>query len=140
MDRKTIPHLPLRRLGKTGLDVPVVGFGGLVLRDIDEEEAFKLISYAIKKGIRFFDAARHYLNSESYIGMAQKRLGKEHFIFSSKTMARSYTSAHADLHESLRLLQIPRVDIFGFHHVQTLEEYREIIGAQGALKAFKEAK
>lgn len=132
--------IPLRKLGKTGLEVPAVGFGGLVLRDLNEKDAFQLIEYAVSRGIRFFDTARHYRNSETLIGHAQKQLGPDRFIFSSKTMARSYTSALSDLEESLKALQISRLDIYGFHHVQTLEEYRQITGSQGALKAFKEAK
>ncbi len=140
MENAKPTELPLRKLGKTGLDVPIVGFGGLVLRELNEEDAFQLISHAITQGIRFFDTARHYQYSETALGKAQKRLGEERFIFSSKTMARDYGAAWIALQESLTALQVRQLHIYGFHHVQTLAEYHRIIGKDGALSALKEAK
>ena len=66
--------IPKRKLGKTGVDVTILGLGGEgVLRtDGYEKEAYALINKAIDLGINYFESARAYSGSEGYYGLALK--------------------------------------------------------------------
>ena len=64
-----------RRLGKTNLEVSVVGFGGIPIQRIDAPSAEKVVNRAIELGINFFDTARGYTDSEKKLGAALKNTG-----------------------------------------------------------------
>ena len=49
-----------RTLGKTGLNVSVVGFGAIKLPDVSEEQACATLHRALDLGINFIDTARNY--------------------------------------------------------------------------------
>lgn len=51
-------------LGNTGITVNRNGFGALPIQRISVEEAGKLLRKAYDNGIRFFDTARAYSDSE----------------------------------------------------------------------------
>ena len=57
-------------LGKTGLKVSRVGFGGIPIQKVDAEGSKKLMKAVVAKGINFIDTARAYTVSESLIGDA----------------------------------------------------------------------
>ena len=63
-----------RILGKTGLKISRLGFGGIPIQKIDANGTKKLIGDLIKKGINFIDTARGYTVSEEYLGFALKLL------------------------------------------------------------------
>ena len=65
-------EIPKRTLGKTGIDVTILGLGGEgILRTFGyEKEAYALINRAIDLGIGYFESARAYSGSESYYGAA----------------------------------------------------------------------
>jgi len=68
--------MQLRRLGRTGLRVSAVGFGGIPIMGrspvgaVSEEEAVRIIRYALDRDINFIDTARSYGESERRIGLA----------------------------------------------------------------------
>ena len=57
-----------RTLGKTGLKISRMGFGGIPIQKIDEEGTKKLLHAMAEKGINYIDSARGYTVSEQYIG------------------------------------------------------------------------
>ncbi|HNZ82379.1 MAG TPA: aldo/keto reductase, partial [Sedimentibacter sp.] len=57
-----------RLLGNTGMEVSVIGFGGIPIQHVSEEEAINLILECKRQGINFIDTARAYTISEKYIG------------------------------------------------------------------------
>ena len=59
-----------RKLGKTGLQVSEIGFGGIPLQRVNLDEAVTVVQEALKLGINFFDSARGYTDSEEKIGRA----------------------------------------------------------------------
>jgi aryl-alcohol dehydrogenase-like predicted oxidoreductase len=134
-------EIPKRRLGKTGVDVTILGLGGEgVLRTNGyEREAYDLINRAIDLGINYFESARAYSGSESYYGKALKERRKEIFL-ASKSHARNKKGALAQLQETLRNMQTDHLDLWQVHDVRTEEEIEEIFGPNGALEAFVEAK
>jgi len=86
--------IPGRRLGRTGVDVTILGLGGEgVLRTFGQEkEAYRLINRALDLGITYCESARAYSGSESYYGLALKERREEIFL-ASKSHARDKKGA-----------------------------------------------
>lgn len=61
-----------RKLGNTGMEVSVIGLGGVQLGSSDTEYAIKVIHKALELGVNYFDAARSYWDSEVKLGLALK--------------------------------------------------------------------
>ena len=133
--------IPKRKLGKTGVDVTILGLGGEgVLRTYGyEREAYDLINRAIDLGINYFESARAYSGSESYYGRSLRERRKEIFL-TSKSHARNKKGALLHLQETLRNMKTDHLDLWQVHDVRTEEEVEEIFGPNGALEAFVEAK
>ena len=133
--------IPKRKLGKTGVDVTILGLGGEgVLRTYGyEREADDLINRAIDLGINYFESARAYSGSESYYGRSLRGRRKEIFL-TSKSHARNKKGALLHLQETLRNMKTDHLDLWQVHDVRTEEEMEEIFGPNGALEAFVEAK
>ena len=134
--------IPRRRLGKTDLQVTIIGLPGWhVGRMRSEQAAHNLIARALDLGINFFDSAPSYLDSES-----ERRLGKglkgrrEKIILMTKTLARRKADAAAELDASLARLQTDYLDLWQFHALGTPDEVDTVWGAGGAIEAALEAK
>jgi predicted aldo/keto reductase-like oxidoreductase len=130
-----------RRLGKTGIEVTILGLGGEgVLRTFGhEKEAYALINRAIDLGIRYFESARAYSGSESYYGSALSERRNDIFL-TSKSHARDRKGALTHLHETLKNMKTDHLDLWQVHDVRTLEDIETIFGPGGAIEAFVEAK
>ena len=63
-------------LGKTGLRVSRVGFGGIPIQRISSEACSKLFDSVVAHGINYIDTARAYTVSEAYLGEALRRIGE----------------------------------------------------------------
>jgi predicted aldo/keto reductase-like oxidoreductase len=133
--------IPRRRLGKTGLNVTILGLGGEgVLRTFgNEKDAYRLINRALDLGVTYCESARAYSGSESYYGLALKERREEIFL-ASKSHARGKKGALAQLHETLRNMKTERLDLWQIHDVRTGQEIEEIFGKGGAIEAFVEAR
>ena len=134
-------NIPKRKLGKTGLEVTILGLGGEgVLRTFGrDDEAYGLINRAIDLGISYFESARAYAGSESYYGKALRER-REALFLTSKSHARDRKGALDHLHETLRNMKTDHLDLWQVHDVRTGEEVDRIFGPGGAIEAFSEAK
>ena len=102
-------------LGSTGITVNKNGFGALPIQRISQEDAVYLARKAYKAGIRFFDTARAYSDSEEKLGAAFEGMREKVFI-STKTMAKDVEGFWKDLETSLSLLKTDYIDIYQFHN------------------------
>lgn len=130
-----------RKLGKTGVEVTILGLGGEgILRTFGfEKQAHTLINRAIDLGINYFESARAYAGSESYYGNALRDRRKEIFL-TSKSHARHREGALVHLHETLTNMRTDYLDLWQVHDVRTDEDIQAIFGPGGALEAFTKAK
>ncbi len=134
-------NIPLRQLGRTQLQVSLLGLGGLGILSKHQNtpaSATRLIHAALDSGINFIDTARSYGDSENRIGLALRHRRTE-CILASKTMARSYVGARKDLEASLRALQTDHIELYQIHHLQWHGELEQVFAENGALQALKEA-
>ena len=93
--------LPERRLGRTGLQVPILALGGHhVGRSASEAEARILIETALEEGIRFFDNAESYQNgkSERWLGAALEGVRSDVLIMTKTHSPRDRSADSARRH------------------------------------------
>lgn len=105
-------------LGTTGITVPQNAFGALPVQRTDLASAVKILRRAYEGGMRFFDTARAYTDSEEKLGNAFAGMRDKIYI-ATKTMARTPEMFWEQLDTSLKLLQTDYVDLYQFHCVDT---------------------
>ncbi|PMQ01826.1 MAG: oxidoreductase [Dictyoglomus sp. NZ13-RE01] len=128
-----------KREFKDGIKLSIIGFGGVLVMNEDQETANKRVSYAIEKGINYFDVAPTYGDAEIKLGPALRGKRKEIFL-ACKTGERTKDSAWKQLHESLKNLETDYFDLYQLHAMTTMEDFEKVIGPNGALSAFVKAK
>ena len=102
------------RLGKTGITVPQNAFGCLPIQRDSKEVAVRLLREAYEGGMRFFDTARAYTDSEEKVGEAFDGMRDKIFI-ATKTHAKTPDGFWKDLETSLKLLRTDYIDIYQLH-------------------------
>ena len=102
-------------LGKTGITVNKNGFGALPIQRVSHEEAALLLRKAYDNGIRYFDTARGYTDSEEKIGEALSDVRRNLFL-ATKTPSHTVEGFWNDLETSLRLLRTDYIDVYQFHN------------------------
>lgn len=106
-------------LGSTGICVPQNGFGALPIQRVSTEDATAILCRAYEGGMRFFDTARAYSDSEEKIGAAFHGFGaeRENVYIATKTTASTPEQVRGDFATSLRNMELDYVDIYQFHCV-----------------------
>lgn len=101
-------------LGCTGITVPQNAFGALPIQRVSTDYAAMLLRKAYDGGMRFFDTARAYSDSEEKVGIAFEGMRDKVFI-STKTGATTKEGFWKDLETSLRNLKTDYIDIYQLH-------------------------
>jgi predicted aldo/keto reductase-like oxidoreductase len=125
-------------LGKTGLRISRVGFGGIPIQRISQEQCTALFDAVIEAGINYIDTARGYTVSEAYLGEAL-RGRRDKFILATKSMARTREAMAKDIEESLKNLQTDYIDIYQIHNPSDAQ-LDTVLAPGGAMEALREAK
>ena len=128
-----------RRLGRAGIEVFPLAFGGIPIQRLNEEDAVKVVRYAIESGIELIDTARGYTTSEERIGLAIKGY-RDDLYLATKSPQRTKEGILEDIQTSLDKLGVDRIDLYQAHGVNSEELYKQIMGEGGALEGLKEAK
>ena len=125
-------------LGKTGLSVSKIGFGGIPLQKNTPEEAKAVIDALVDEGINFIDTARGYTVSEELIGEAL--VGRrEQFVIASKSMSRTAEGIYRDIEISLGNLKTDYIDLYQIHNLP-ITDFDLVTGKGGALDGLLRAK
>lgn len=133
-----------RNFGRTGEKFAILSFGAQRIvdsRGCSEQEAIRMINYAIDNGIRYFDTAWIYSEgqSEERIGKVARQRRAEMWI-ATKVWARDRKGAGTQLKESLKRLQTDHVDEWRMHNVWSIEELDKITGPDGSLETAIQAR
>ena len=99
-----------RRLGKTDLEVSIVGFGGIPIRTVPETEAITIINRAIDVGINYFHTSPGYGDSAAKIGKVMKDR-RDECVLNWKCFSLTKADGQTYLKKGLDLLQTDRIDI-----------------------------
>jgi aryl-alcohol dehydrogenase-like predicted oxidoreductase len=130
-----------RTLGRTGLELSLLGFGGFHLVEVTRQEASRLLNTYLDRGGNYIETAAQYGAgiSERKIGEAVSHRRSE-FVLATKTGERTREGALASLEQSLRNLRTDHVDVFFMHEPQAVATAQAIVAPGGAMEAFAEAK
>jgi aryl-alcohol dehydrogenase-like predicted oxidoreductase len=133
-----------RPFGSTGESFGILSFGAQRMVDshgCSEEEAIRMVDYALDNGIRYFDTAWIYSagQSEERVGRVARHRRQEMWI-ATKAWSRDRHEARTQLEESLRRLQTDYVDEWRMHNVSSFEELEKLMVPDGAIEAAVKAR
>ncbi len=128
------------KLGRTGMLVTRLGFGGIPIQRLTEDEAVKVVSRCLDLGINYFDTANGYTTSEERIGKAVK--GRRHDVFiATKTFPGTPEIIETNLNLSLKRLDTDYIDLYQFHGINDMLTIDKILDpSNGLMKVFEKAK
>ena len=126
------------RLGKTNLIVSEVGFGGIPIQRLTDEEAVRVVRGALALGIDFIDTAHGYPNSEERIGRAIAGR-QEGLVLATKSPARDGPTFRQHMDLSFERLAVDHIDLFQFHNVSSPEAYEAVLAPSGPLHVARAA-
>lgn len=126
-------------LGKTGMRVSRIGFGGIPIQHLNQNEADEVINKALEMDINFFDTARAYTESEKLMGNALKG-HREGIFIATKSAIRDKDGMFSEVETSLKNLQTDYIDLYQLHNIGSEEEFEKTIGQDGAYEALKQLK
>ncbi|MDZ4860438.1 MAG: aldo/keto reductase [Candidatus Hydrogenedentes bacterium] len=117
--------IPVRKFGKTGYSFPILGHGGSAMMEREytyyglndppsREDRVKMVRDAYDKGIRYYDTARIYLESETLMGEGLKDIRDKVFI-ASKVMVDDAAKVRPSVEKSLQELQTDHIDLMQIH-------------------------
>lgn len=127
-----------RILGRTGLKVSRMGFGGIPIQRIDAKGTRALMLRLRDEGINYIDTARGYTVSESYLGEALEGIRGD-FILATKSMSRTKEAMAKDIDISLGNLRTDYIDLYQVHN-PSVAQLEQVVAPGGALEALQEAK
>ncbi len=126
------------RLGKTGMTVPRLGFGGIPIQRISEEEAVEVVRRCVDLGVTFLDTANGYLTSEERIGKAVKGR-REEVVIATKSGARDREGLEKHLKLSLERLATDYIDLFQFHGISDFKSLENVLDPKGPMAVVEDA-
>jgi len=128
-----------RKFGNTGFDITPVTYGGIVSMQDGQDASDKYVSWAIDRGINYFDVAPSY-------GDAQEKLGnsllpyRKNIHLACKTGFRLKADAQKEFEESFRLLHTDYFDVYQMHALSSEEEVDQAFGIGGVMEMMVKAK
>ena len=127
-----------RILGKTGLKISRMGFGGIPIQRIDAEGTKALMHKLLENGVNYIDTARGYTVSEEYLGIGLEGI-REHFVLATKSMSRTAEAMAKDIDISLKNLRTDYIDLYQIHNAPPAD-VEKVCSPGGALEALTAAK
>ena len=120
-----------RILGKTGLKISRLGFGGIPIQKIDAEGTRNLVIELLNEGVNFIDTARGYTVSEEYLGYALEGR-RDKFVLATKSMSRTKEAMANDVEISLKNLRTDYIDLYQIHNPGA-KDIEQVMAEGGAL-------
>ena len=137
-------EMPMRTLGRTGVQVSLVGLGGwhLGFKHLDEDVSVRIIRTAIDNGINFMDNCWDYNEgaSEVRMGKALRDGYRDRVFLMTKIDGRTKEEAAKQLDESLERMDTDHIDLVQHHEILRYEDPHRIFAAEGANAALLEAR
>lgn len=135
----SVPSPGMKTLGRTGLEVSEIAFGGIPLMRLGKAEGARLVHEVLSRGVKFIDTAYVYGDSEEKIGKAIEGADRETLVISSKSPARDGETFRKHLETSLQRLGTGYFDVYHLHNVSKREEIDAMLGKGGAVEELRRA-
>ncbi len=132
--------IPKRQYGKTDVMLSVIGFGGIIVMNAEQETANKSVGKAYERGVNYFDVAPSYGDAEIKLGPALAPYRKDVFL-ACKTGQRNYLGAKEEFERSLKRMQTDYFDLYQLHAITDVEKDVDTAFAEdGVMKLLMEEK
>lgn len=134
--------IPKRKLGKTGLDVSILGLGGARAGNLlDHKQAIDTIRRCYDLGVTYFDtaAAGAYGLSQTQYGVALEGV-RDKVVLATKTRHRTAAHSELDLNQSLSNMKTDHIDLYQVHNVMHQEDIDFIFGPRGLMEMIEKAR
>ena len=125
-------------LGKTGLEVSAVGFGGIAVSDESPEDCARYVSYAIDRGVNYFDVAPTYGNAQEMLSPAFAPYRKNAYLACKSTVRNS--GIKDELYHSMKILKTDYFDVYQLHGLHCQEDVDTVFSKDGAMEVLIRAK
>jgi aryl-alcohol dehydrogenase-like predicted oxidoreductase len=120
-------------LGNTGYEVSPVAYGGIVSMRDGQKNSDRYVSWAIDRGINYFDVAPLYEDAQEKLGHSLRPYRKDVYL-ACKTFVRRAAEAERELKESMRLLQTDYFDNYQMHSLQSVDEVEDAFSKGGVME------
>jgi predicted aldo/keto reductase-like oxidoreductase len=127
------------RLGKTNMFVSRLGFGGIPIQRLGEDDAVAVIKRCLDLGITFLDTANAYTISEERIGKAIAGR-REEVILATKSTSRKREGVEKHLNLSLVRLNVKYIDLYQFHGVSDKASLDRVLAPDGPISVVEKAR
>lgn len=128
-----------RKLGKTGFDISAVSYGGIVSMDDGQDASDRYVSWAVDRGINYFDVAPSYGDAEEKLGNSLKPY-RSKIHLACKTGQRMRDGAEKDLLRSMELLHTDYFDVYQLHGISGMQDVETAFGAGGVMEMVRTLK
>ena len=126
-------------LGLSGLKASELGCGGIPIMRVSLEEAKVILKRCFQLGIRFFDTAHVYNDSEEKMGLALETV-RDEVVLATKVWAKDAAGAAKQLAMSFDRLRTKRIDLIQCHNVSNQPDLDRVMGPGGAYEVLAQAK
>ena len=128
-----------RRLGRTNLQVSIVGFGGTGISKLTASKAVGVVKRAYNLGINYFETAKLDGDSEEKIGYALQDF-RDQCIIATKTGSRTKKESLEDFKCNLKRIKTDKLDIIQLHGIDGEKTLSKAMSADGSPQTCKEAR
>ncbi|HUT32840.1 MAG TPA: aldo/keto reductase [Planctomycetota bacterium] len=125
-------RLPRRPYGKSGEQLSIIGFGGLVVSKAEPAHAARVVAEAVERGINYFDVAPTYGDAEVQLGPALEPYRK-HCFLACKTTQRERGPAAEEFNRSLERLRTDHFDLYQLHGLMDVAKDVDVAFGKGGV-------
>lgn len=123
---KASQPIPKRVFGRTGLNLPILAYGGAALpkdwgSPLSTEDRIRLVRYVYDQGVRYFDTAGNYLESQSILGEGLKGI-RDNVCLVTKVETTNPAHVRGAVEKSMRELQTDHLDAILIHGTPGIQQ------------------
>lgn len=128
-----------RKFGNTGFEITPVVYGGIVSMRDGQDASDQYVSWAIDRGINYFDVAPTYEDAQEKLGISLMPYRKNIHL-ACKTTCRMKVDAQKEFEQSFRLLHTDYFDVYQMHALRKEEDLDKAFGVGGVMEMMVKAK
>ena len=134
--RAAVSNLP-RRVYKDGIELSIIGLGGIVVCGMPQKDASRRVAEAIDRGVNYFDCAPTYSDGEAELKLGEAlRPHRSKVFLAEKTTMRDAKGAREELERTLARFHTDHVDLYQFHGIASIADVEKILAPGGAAETF----